>query len=198
MNLAKLTTNHLIAFFLGSICLGLLIFSGRNGLQAIAKSLSVDETVVVSSAIFLNKKGIDEVLEKIGVDKEEAENKKLETREKDEEGKKEASESWEENSNLEDLSLERKTPVNVEIINSSGVNGAASQLSQIFDKDKTNIILENGEEILDESKVFYKNGYIGWKTIIDKKLLDMGFSKVTYEEFDEDLDLRIVIGGEFN
>lgn len=193
MNLTKLTLNHLIAFFLGSICLGLVIFSGRNGLQAIQKSLSVDETVVVSSAIFLNKKGINEVLNKLetGNQEEEKSNQETEVRNPSNSASRQEEDK---SSELEDLGLKMNNPINVEIINSSGVDGAAAQLSAIFDKEKTNIILKNGEEVLDESKVFYKNGYIGWKAVIDNKLVEIGFEKALYESFDEDLDLRIVIG----
>jgi hypothetical protein len=185
----KLTLKHLIAFSLAIILLGVSLFCGRICLEALQKAYGVDETNAVSGSVQLNRQTLDKAISLLDENNtgEKKEVKKTSALEQLVDSKESSNSS---------LATNLSEPLIVEIVNASGVTGAAKTVSELFTSKKTAVNLTNNQSLLDETSVFYKNEYRDWKNHLESNLTKYGF-KVEKEgklEDTESVDIRIVLG----
>jgi hypothetical protein len=174
----KLTLNGCIlgCLLLSSFCY--LIFAGKTTVEAIQKANTLDESKLISSSPAINRQALDQALNLL-------KNKSQML------SPLAASSSASTNLIASGSGVTTLSPKTVEIINASGVTGAAKAVSILFDEQKTNITTKNNQALLDETSIFYKNEYrefvplwkkavenLGWKVDLEQIATGSGSSDV--------------------
>ena len=176
MNSLKLSLNHLIIFIFFVLALFLLLMAGRVGFQAWQTAGSLDENLAISTSPTLNRQSIEKAAKWL---RQSTTTSVEDTKEKT-------------------VSTPVPTPTSVpsalkiEIINASGIDGAASELSQALEVN-AQFDLKTNQVVLDESSLVYKNRYKDQVTAWQEKLNALGWSELAMQEQSDDNEFDVII-----
>jgi hypothetical protein len=183
MNLSKLTLNHLIVFIVSVLFLMATLLVGVRMAAAVQVALSFDEALAAASSTQLNRNLLNQAIVALGgADEPESpvSNPDAEV---------------EPESETEEESV---VPNFVEIVNTTSIEGGASQVAVIFPAD-VEISLRNGtisefsEIELDESLLLYKNGYSAQVQNWRLQLEELGWVVGLTEELPESSNFDVIV-----
>ncbi|NMB56461.1 hypothetical protein GYA19_00810 [Candidatus Beckwithbacteria bacterium] len=182
MNSIKINNQQLIAIFLFLTIFSFLVFCLKTVFDTIHTTKALDQNIIASQLIKLNKGNLDKAIKTIGNGEflHSSDSALFKT-------------SF--NASSSASSQIAAYPKKILIINSSGITGGAKKASEVFSQE-TEIVLQNGEAILDESTFLYKNEYSGLVSDFVKKLEAQGWSfgkKETLSD-DDEYDFKINLG----
>jgi hypothetical protein len=178
MSSLKLTLNHIIIFVflvLGLFQAGMAI---SVALPAMQLALSIDQKLAVSKAPVLNQQSLEAALKVIGNTQPLPSSQTK------------APAAVASNSAV----AKPNTPSRVEVVNASGVVGAAKQISQLFGASAT-VDLKNSQGVTAENSISYKSDFRDTAAQLQGKMQSLGWpvAKLTQKGNNEIYDISIVI-----